>query len=296
MARDQAKIDTDDRLESLLERFSVSAQMFHSGPLCGITEFPRNGEFGQLHVVKGGRVAVQHERKQVSIEVPSIVFYPRPMRHRFVTDKRAGADMTCANVAFNAGSINPIAQALPPVVILPLDELDDASLVLDALFREAFAQRGGRQQVVNRLFEVVIVLILRTLLNRASVDSGLLAGMADPQIAKALIAMHAAPGQAWSIEQLAKKAGMSRSRFAEAFPGRVGVTPMEYLVRYRISIAEDLLRKGQSMKVVATQVGYGSVAALSRAFTSTRGQSARDWKRSLKVAAPAKHGVHSSAT
>jgi AraC-like DNA-binding protein len=256
--------------------------MFHSGPLCGITDFPASGHFGQLHVIKCGSVDVHHGRKRESIEEPSIVFYPRPLRHRFITDQRGGADMACANVAFNAGAINPLAQALPSVVILPLKELDDASPVLDALFREAFAERCGRQHIVDRLFEVVIVLILRTLLNRSSVDSGLLAGMAEPQLAKAMIAIHTTPERAWTLEQLAECAGMSRSKFASVFPERVGVTPMEYIARYRISIAEEMLRKGQALKFVASQVGYSSAAALSRAFTATRGQTAREWKRTVK--------------
>jgi AraC-like DNA-binding protein len=271
----------EDRLDALLQRFSVTARMFHSGPLCGVTDFYEFEDLGQLHVVKRGTVVIDYgNRKRECVEQPSVVFYPRPLRHRFITDEVSGADMACANVSFNMGSINPIAQALPATVIIPLRELD-ADNILDALFSEAFAQQCGRQHAVNRLFEVVIIVILRTLLNRESVQHGMLAGLAHPQVSKALIALHEAPARAWKLEQIAKKAGMSRSHFAAVFPEVVGATPAEYLARFRISLAQELLRRGQPMKLIAEKVGYGSSAALSRAFAAICGQSPRAWKAVL---------------
>jgi AraC-like DNA-binding protein len=270
-----------DRLDALLQRFSVTARMFHSGPLCGVTDFYEHEDFGQLHVVKRGDVVVDYgSRKRERIATPSVLFYPRPLRHRFITDRDIGADMACANVSFNMGSVNPLAQALPPVVIIALQDLE-ADAVLDTLFREAFAASCGRQHVVNRLFEVVIIMILRTLMNRALVDQGMLAGMGHPQLAKALIAMHEAPAKAWPLEKLAARAGMSRSHFAAVFHDVVGTTPADYLAKFRISIAQDLLRRGQSMQLIAEKVGYGSAAALSRTFSALCGETPRAWKQRL---------------
>lgn len=271
-----------DRLDALLRRFSVSAQMFHAGPLCGVVDFPPREAFGQLHLIKRGPVRVQHAvRRRERIEVPSLLFYPRPLRHRFITDVESGADMACANLLFNGGAGNPLAQALPPVVLMPLAELERAQPVLELLFREAFAQECGRQQVVDRLFEVVIVLILRTLMNRSLIDQGLLAGMADPRLAKALVAIHEAPGRNWPLERLAGRAGMSRSHFAAMFQSTLGTTPGDYLARFRICIAQDMLRRGATLKVIAGEVGYGSTAALSRAFSAICGRSPREWKAAL---------------
>lgn len=269
-----------DRLDALLQRFSVTARMFHSGPLCGVTDFYEHEDFGQLHVVKRGDVVVDYggSRKRERIATPSVLFYPRPLRHRFITDRDFGADMACANVSFNMGSVNPLAQALPAVVIIALQDLE-ADAVLDTLFREAFAANCGRQHVVNRLFEVVIIMILRTLMNRALVDQGMLAGMAHLQLAKALIAMHEAPAKAWPLEKLAARAGMSRSHFAAVFHDVVGTTPADYLAKFRISIAQDLLRRGQSMQLIAAKVGYGSAAALSRTFSALCGETPRAWKQ-----------------
>ena len=275
-----------DRLDALLQRFTVSARMFHSGPLCGVHDFAAREDQGQLHLIKRGPLQVVHgPRRRERIETPSLILYPRPMRHRFITDDVSGADMACANVVFSAGATNPLARALPDVVVMPLSDVEDARPVLDLLFREAFAQACGRQHVVDRLFEVVLVLILRTLMNRARVDDGLLAGMSHPQLARALIAMHEAPGEVWALDALASRAGMSRSHFAATFHRVVGLTPGDYLATYRVCLAQDLLRKGSSLKVVAEQVGYGSSAAFSRAFSSVCGQSPRQWKSALAASA-----------
>lgn len=271
-----------DRLDALLQRFSVSARIFHSGPLCGVTDHVPVGDYGQLHLIRRGPVDIHHSAKRRQrVSEPSLLFYPRPLRHRFVTDEVAGADMACANVAFNAGSTNPIAQALPDLVVMPLAEVENAAPVLDVLFREAFAQNCGRRHIVNRLFEVVLILILRTLLNRAEIDHGLLAGLSHPKLAKALNAVHESPGKAWSLDQLAALANMSRSHFATTFHEVVGSTPGDYLTRYRIALAQDMLRRGEPVKTIADRIGYGSTAALSRAFSAVSGKSPREWKASL---------------
>ena len=157
-------------------------------------------------------------RRVRRIAEPSLLFYPRVQPHRFVTDAEVGADMACANVAFVSGASSPIAQALPAFTVLPLAALGDAQRVLDLLFEEAFARRCGRQHVVDRLFEVVLIHVLRTLMDSGRVDGGLLAGMAHPKLARALVAMHEAPGDAWTLDSLARRAGMSRSHFAATLP------------------------------------------------------------------------------
>jgi len=269
-----------DRLQSLLSRFSVSARMFHAGPLCGITDFEACGELGQLHLLRRGPVEIHHgDGDRQRIEQPSLVFYPRPLAHRFITDATSGADMACANIVLGGGPGSPIARALPASLVLPLSALPAARPLLEQLFDEAFAIRCGRQQVVDRLFEVVLILILRHLLDSRQVQQGPLAGLAHPALAKALVALHEDPRQAWSLERLAHCAGMSRSRFAEVFADTCGQTPMAYLASYRIGLAQDLLRRGHPLARVADEVGYGSQTSLSRAFSAHHGLSPRAWRR-----------------
>src|SRR5690242_9477433 len=113
-----------DRLQALLSHFSISARTFHAGALCGINARPGDGPFGQLHLVRRGDVEVRHGKALAArIHEPSLLLYPRPMAHRFITDPGRGADFVCANLSFEGGAANPIAAALPPFVCLPLSQL-----------------------------------------------------------------------------------------------------------------------------------------------------------------------------
>lgn len=278
-----------DRLQALLTRFSVSARLFHSGPLCGITDLDDNG-LGQLHLVRRGPLEVRHAGDVVQVTEPSLLFYPRPLAHRFLSDDTVGADMACANLAFGTGvsgamrsdAHHPIARSLPAFLCLPLAALPGAAPLLDVLFDEAFARRCGHQVLVDRLFDAVLVLLLRHLLDSGLVSDGPLAGLGHPQLAKALVAMHDEPATPWTLEALAACAGMSRSRFAEVFAQVVGETPAAYLAQYRITLAKDALLRGEGLERVAQQVGYGSAAALSRAFSASAGVSPRAWRQSAR--------------
>lgn len=269
-----------DRLQALLQRLSLSAQMFNAGALCGINAIEPRAGWGQLHVVRMGTVEVQHTQgAALHITEPSLLFYPRPMAHRFVTDADFGADLVCAHVRLNEGASNPVADALPAVTCIPLAQMDAARGVLNLLFEEAFAQNCGRQVVMDRLFEVVLVHMLRHLMEIGDSGTGLLAGLAHPRLRRSLTAMHERPGQDWNLESLAAEARLSRSMFANTFRDTVGVTPAVYLARWRVTLAQNALRRGQSLKRVAEEIGYGSEAALSRAFKAHSGLSPREWKR-----------------
>lgn len=270
-----------DRLAVLLERFSVSAQVFHAGVLCGINELTASDGLGQLHLVRRGPIEVINAGEPPHlVEVPSLLLYPRTLSHRFVTDPATGAELACANLRFDSGAASPIAAALPGFVCLPLASVAGAADVLALLFDEAFAHRCGRQALVNRLFEVVMIQVLRQLMQDGQVRGGMLAGLAHPKLRHALVAMHEAPAHDWTLDGLADRAGMSRSVFAAAFRDAVGVTPGQYLQSWRIGLAQQALRQGRPLKLIADDVGYGSEAALSRAFRAQVGMAPREWRKS----------------
>jgi AraC-like DNA-binding protein len=272
-----------DRLATLLRDFTVSARMFHSGPLCGINDFAPQQGLGQLHLVQRGPLRIEHlQHEPLEVARPTLLFYPRPLHHRFVSDEREGATMACAHLQFGDGGDNPLAASLPAFTAIPLEELDGLAPVLELLFREAFGVHCGRQFVVDRLFEVVLVHILRRLMQQGAVDTGLLAGMAHPHLARSLVALHAQPAQAWSVQTLAREAGMSRSVYADSFRRVIGTTPAEYLAAWRLGLAQHQLRQGRPLKLIAEAVGYGSVATLSRAFKLRWGVSPREWKQAAE--------------
>lgn len=269
-----------DRLEALLQRFSVRAQVFQAGALCGINDLAPEGDTGQLHLIKQGAVAVSHPgAPDLRIATPSLLLYPRPLPHRFVTDAQDGAELTCANLRFEGGSANPVAAALPTFICIPLERIKGSVDVLALIFEEAFEARCGRKALLDRLFEVLLIQILRHLMDNGQTQVGMLAGLAHPRLRLALVAMHERPAEDWGLEALASHAGMSRSVFANAFRDTVGCTPGTYLQRWRVSLVQQALRQGRSLKLIADEVGYGSESALSRSFKASCGLSPREWKQ-----------------
>ncbi|QCT98431.1 AraC family transcriptional regulator [Stutzerimonas degradans] len=273
-----------DRLAALMTHFPMRAQVFNTGPLCGINTLQSDGAHGQLHLVRRGEVEVRYGRETLHVTQPSLLLFPRPLTHRFITAPGCEVDMVCANLAFEGGSANPIASALPDLVCLPLDQVWGAEPVLSLLFEEAFEQRCGRVALVERLLEVVMIQVLRQLMESGEVNGGLLSGLAHPRLRNALVAMHETPAKEWTLEELAGVAGMSRSVFATNFRETVGVTPGQYLQGWRVRLTQKALRRGRPLKMIATEVGYGSEAALSRAFRAQTGLSPREWKKQLAEA------------
>lgn len=267
-----------DRLDALLSRFSASTELFHAGPICGINDFQPERGLGQLHLLRAGQLVVEHlEQPPLRLEQPSLLIYPRPTWHRFITDAEHGADLVCAFVRLGDDPRTPWAESLPETISLPLDRLPDSQPVLQALFDEALAPRCGRQRIVDRLFEVVLIQLFRHLMQQRMLDRGLFAGLGHPQLARSLVALHREPARPWTLESMAAEAGMSRSAFAREFHAVVGQPPGDYLIGWRLLLARQQLRAGEPLKRIAQAVGYGTEAALSRAFKTRHGLSPRAW-------------------
>jgi AraC family transcriptional regulator, alkane utilization regulator len=271
-----------DRLAVFFKHFGVAARTFHAGALCGINSMGTEEGLGQLHLIRSGVVDVFHgSAEPVHVEVPSLLLYPRPLTRRFITDNLVGADMVCADLQFEGGAANPLLSGLPAAICLPLEKLPESAPVLSLLFREASASKCGRQHMLDSLFEVLLVQILRELMEQRLVSTGMLAGMGHPKLQKALVAMHDEPARSWSLEQLAATAGMSRTAFASTFRSVVGTTPGHYLQSWRVGIAQKLFARGIPLRRIADVAGYADEAALSRAFKATTGRSPRDWRKQL---------------
>ena len=276
-----------DRLSGLLERFPVRAQLSFTGTLCGVQSFAPPPGTGYLHVLRRGTLKVTHPPRQgvparLQLNEASLLFYPRAVTHHFHNPPVEGADFTCAQLQFDGGRAHPLVRSLPGLIVLPLARVDGLAAALDLLFAETDRVRCGHRLLADRLFEVVLIQILRWLLDHpaeAGVPPGLVTGLSDPRLARALVALHEQPGEPWRVEQLAALAGLSRTRFIERFRERVGQTPAAYLADWRIGLAQAGLRQGVSIKQLAGDLGYANPSALSRAFAVRAGCSPRDWLR-----------------
>jgi len=277
-----------DRLSLLLQRFSLSAGVFYTGQICGIHEFERDTRRGHVHLVRRGPVTLTGGPEgPLTITEPTLLFLPRPEAHRLIADDRQGADVVCASVTFGGGGRNPITDSLPALVRVALADLPGAPALLQLLHEEAFSDRCGRQAALDRLCELLLLHLLRHCLDHGLVQAGTLAGLADPRLAKALVAVHEDATRAWTLEDMAGLAGMSRARFAAHFREVVGDTPADYLAGWRVTLAQQLLRAGRPLKHVAVDVGYGSPSALTRAFVRKTGEAPTQWRRRTGAAEPA---------
>jgi len=173
--------------------------------------------------------------------------------------------------------LNPLTASFPEPFIIPLNNLPELAPALELLFSESASELSGRQTALDRLFEYVLVLLFRSAMNAHLVNSGVLLGLGDLRLSKAIEVMHKPPETSWSLEQLAQHAGMSRARFAAHFRKVVGITPFDYLTNWRLGITQTMLRKGNPLKLIAAAVGYTSATALTRVFTERLGMSPSDW-------------------
>lgn len=146
---------------------------------------------------------------------------------------------------------------------------------------EARAGRAGRDLVLSRLVEVLLIEALRSTTGATS-SPGLLRGLADTRLARAIRQMHEHPSRGWTVEQLAQAAALSRSAFFERFTRAVGVPPMEYLLAWRMALAKRMLRSaGHGIADVAEQVGYASASTFSTAFSRHVGMAPARFAKSV---------------
>lgn len=254
-----------DKLSPFLSRFSLTARVFLAGHVCGTTSDHVTRTAGHLHVLRSGVLHILNKNgAPIVLREPTVLLYPRPEEHTFQTE---GADIVCAFVEFGAGMLNPLATALPNLLVVPLASIPELGPTVTLFFAEAFAHRDGRQAAVDRLAEYFLLLLIRSAMESRLITGGILTALADTHLAKALTAMHEQPERAWSLEELGHIAGMSRARFAAHFLITIKQTPFEYLALWRIGVAQSLLKKGEPLKRVAPSVGYASAGALNRSFS-----------------------------
>lgn len=271
------------KLSSLLGRQAFRARIFYNGHFCDSNQFHENGGAGHLHLVREGSVDFIHEDGTVlRTDVPSLVFYPRGISHRIHVPSAHSARLLCADIVFEGGMTNPLLQVLPDCLHMPLSACAGLEATLELLFAEAGGANAGRELILDRLCDVLLVQVIRSEFEQGKLSIGLLAGLADRHLSPALAAIHERADEAWTLAALARLACMSRASFVEHFREVMGMPPGEYLSRWRILLGGRLLRQGMPVKLVSSRAGYTSPSTFTRAFTAQMGVSPRAW---LKQAA-----------
>ena len=278
----------EDRLESLLQRFELRARVFHKGELHEPSKFDSSHGFGHLHVVQSGEITVQDMSTGSSevlttrvVSAPSLVFYSRPTDHALLPQSGQYAELVCGEIDFGLSGYSVLSLGLPSVITLPIETGTRLETVIGLMLQESQTHLCGQQVALNRICELVVLELLRYLMAEGAQQNGLLAGLADAQLAKSLNSIPSNPAEAWTLEQLAGVAGMSRASFANRFKETVGVSVGAYLTTWRMSLAQSLLKKGQSVTQTTFDVGYQSPASMARVFRAHTGLSPRAWLKSI---------------
>jgi AraC-like DNA-binding protein len=282
------------------------------------------------HVVTAGRCfGTLAGGQAVALEVGEVIIFTRGQSHIMSSDPDMRADapmpdvlevaaasekpfsinygtgpnptrLVCGYLACDSGPFNPLLETLPPVIKAGDPRNDGAGWVGNFIrfaIAEAADKRAGSESVLTKLSELMFIDVVRRYIETLPAgQSGWLAGLRDPFVGKALSLLHARPAYRWTIGDLARQAGMSRSVLAERFTELVGIPPMNYLAKWRMQIASQLLADSSAnLANIAVHVGYASEAAFSRAFKNMIGVPPSTWRRpsapkAIKAKAKAKIG------
>jgi AraC-like DNA-binding protein len=224
-------------------------------------------------------------------EAPPLSAFVRPKDRSLpiphVFNQTSGGPVTCHFVCGYLGCdqfpFNPLLEALPRMFRAQASTSSQTWLanLLRTAVDETVDDRAGRETLLARLAELVFVDVLRKHVADLPPESrDWFSGLRDRQIGAALGIMHARPSAQWTVRELARDVGLSRSSFAERFTAYVGTPPMEYLARWRVQLASRLLEHGATIIETAEEVGYGSEAALTRVFKRHAGIAPGEWRRS----------------
>lgn len=192
--------------------------------------------------------------------------------------------LVCGYLACDKGPFNPLLDNLPAVIKAGDANSGDSGWISQFIrfaLTEVADKRAGSDSVLTKLSELMFIdVIRRHIETHPPGQAGWLAGLRDPFVAKVLALMHAKPSHNWTIEELAKQSGQSRTVLAERFAEVVGIPPMQYLAKWRMQIASEMLSGSKAnIASIAADIGYESEAAFSRAFKKLVGVPPSDWRR-----------------
>lgn len=219
---------------------------------------------------------------------PSSNYFPPP-RPGAVVKIHGGGDFFLVGSRFgvSGGHAGILMGMLPPIVHIH-NESEQAALrwSVERMMQELHAPQPGSSLIAQHLAHMMLIQALRLHVAEGEADgAGWLYGVADKQLGPAISAIHADPAYRWTLQALAEHACMSRSAFARRFRETVGVSPMEYVTRWRMLLAGDKLENSSDpVSVISFSLGYESESAFSTAFKRVMGASPRQYGRRTTLA------------
>ena len=304
-----------DILDDILNTLNLSGALYFRTNFTGpwAITVPKFEQAARFHLVMQGKCTIQFPSgKTLLLQVGDMVLVPNGNTHIIsdepgrpstsletvlktsnyngngvlVTgtgDKKAATQLICGHFNFRRNAGHPILKALPEYMLITgamrAEQvwLDD---ILRLVVRRMFSGELGSTGVVTRLTESIFIELLRVGVTQSDKLQQVLQALTDKQLSTAFELMHSAPENSWTVQSLAKEAGMSRSRFADKFSQLMNIGPMSYLAEWRIQKALELLDKSQiSIQQIAFKTGYKSPAAFSRAFAAKIGITPSEYRQ-----------------
>jgi AraC-like DNA-binding protein len=256
---------TTDTLSELLRAVRLRGAAFHRGAPGANAAPPleRDERAMQLHWLANGALVVLPDAARAGA-------VPPPAAH------------VVGEVRYEGRALHPLVATLPPVVRLDAGP-DTAWLgcLMEQAAQECAVRRPGGDALVERLAETLFVDVLRrAVATLPAEDHRWLPALRDRFVGRALAALHERPDHPWTVDELGRRVGLSRSALYERFSQSVGVPPSQYLAQWRIQLGSRLLRETpRTVASIAQDVGYDSEAAFCRAFKRLVGQPPAMWRR-----------------
>lgn len=303
-----------DVLADIFETIQLKGTFYfrtHFSPPWGAT-VPRYGRAARFHYVVRGRTWIRPEGQDpIELTTGDFVLLPggashvladRPLRRAPSLetliedsgykgdavlaigrgDPSAATQLVCGHLNFSEAADHPLLRALPPVVRITAERRLTRTWfneVLGLLVRQVFRGEPGGIAAVTRLSEILFIEAIRLASDDAPELKRLLDGFADVRVGRAIELIHKEPGRAWTVDDLARAVGMSRTRFAHRFQRMIGMGPASYLTEWRLQrAAAALLASHRTIAEIAHACGYSSQAAFARTFRERFGRSPRAFR------------------
>lgn len=265
-----------DFLSQVLTLIRLRAERIFSAELAASGTIRFDAGSAYFHVLSSGGMRVEAgDGRKVEALAGDLLVLPQGRGHA-MSAAAGGARMITGAFRFEGDNLPEMLAVLPSIIHVPRALRGDdgwidagAQFVLD----EANAQEPGASILVSRMVDVLVIRMMRIWVKTARPeDKGWLGALADPRISRALKAIHDEPFRQRTVAELADVAGMSRSSFAERFATLIGAAPLHYQTRWRLLLANEMLKRGDTrVSDVARRIGYDSDAAFSRAFKAQFG-------------------------
>lgn len=281
-------------LNQLFSTFKVSANIMHNGQYCGNWAVDTSGtHYMSFHIVSHGRCFLTVNNAgntTTSLEAGDIVLFPRDISHCLTNDESfsqpinqaqsldfasgpqiEGTGLVCGYFEHNHPLMYKMTEHLPDHLIVRSShtQTTSLSLLLQALLQESIGIDKGSTLIMAKLSEAILAILFR---DHLPSDSGLLAALMHPKLARVLECIHEKPSQKWTVDELAQISFLSRAGFAELFKTVVGQTPMEYITQWRLSLAYRMLADEKvSTLHAAIESGYDNESSFSKAFKRVMG-------------------------